>query len=125
MSICNNKNHDLLSGFCIHFPQCSLIVTSDVANLSSNRLRSITKHQTPVVGVDYVYSCLEKGARLPVDEYKLDVSSTSALSLPLYPSSTPKQSPLSQQGIIISVGSNLKKKCSTLLKSSHSLFYLM
>uniref|UniRef100_A0A3Q0SU44 Poly [ADP-ribose] polymerase n=1 Tax=Amphilophus citrinellus TaxID=61819 RepID=A0A3Q0SU44_AMPCI len=39
--------------------QCSLIVTTDVSNLSSNRLRSIQKYQTPVVGVDYVYSCLD------------------------------------------------------------------
>ncbi|XP_078118660.1 protein mono-ADP-ribosyltransferase PARP4 isoform X2 [Sander vitreus] len=74
--------------------QCSLIVTSNVSNLSSNRLRSIQKHQTPVVGVDYVYSCLERGVLLPVDEYKLDTSS--AFSLPL-PFSTMMQSPLSHQ----------------------------
>ncbi|XP_039674362.1 protein mono-ADP-ribosyltransferase PARP4 isoform X2 [Perca fluviatilis] len=74
--------------------QCSLIVTSNVSNLSSNRLRSIQKYQTPVVGVDYVYSCLERGVLLPVDEYKLDTSS--AFSLPL-PFSSIMQSPLSHQ----------------------------
>uniref|UniRef100_A0A8C9XNQ1 Poly [ADP-ribose] polymerase n=1 Tax=Sander lucioperca TaxID=283035 RepID=A0A8C9XNQ1_SANLU len=78
--------------------QCSLIVTSNVSNLSSNRLRSIQKYQTPVVGVDYVYSCLERGVLLPVDEYKLDTSS--AFSLPLTFSSI-MQSPLSHQEIAL------------------------
>ncbi|XP_076603579.1 protein mono-ADP-ribosyltransferase PARP4 [Chaetodon auriga] len=76
--------------------QCSLVVTSDVSNLSSNRLRSIQKHQTPVVGVDYVYSCLETGVLLPVDEYKLDISSLSAFSPPL-PRSSQQQIPPSHQ----------------------------
>ncbi|XP_035532220.1 protein mono-ADP-ribosyltransferase PARP4 [Morone saxatilis] len=67
--------------------QCSLVVASDVSNLSSNRLRSIQKYQTPVVGVDYVYSCLERGVLLPVDEYTLDTSSPLAFSPPLPPSS--------------------------------------
>ncbi|XP_030580308.1 protein mono-ADP-ribosyltransferase PARP4-like [Archocentrus centrarchus] len=58
--------------------QCSLIVTTDVSNLSSNRLRSIQKYQTPVVGVDYVYSCLDCGVLLQVDEYRLDTSSASS-----------------------------------------------
>lgn len=71
--------HTLLSALCQHFPQCSLVVTSDVSDLSSNRLRSIQKYQTPVVGVDYVYSCLEREVLLPVDEYKLDTSSPSAV----------------------------------------------
>uniref|UniRef100_A0AAX7VSJ6 Poly [ADP-ribose] polymerase n=1 Tax=Astatotilapia calliptera TaxID=8154 RepID=A0AAX7VSJ6_ASTCA len=65
--------------------QCSLVVTTDVSNLSSNRLRSIQKHHTPVVGVDYVYRCVERGVLLQVDEYKLDTSS--ALSAPLHRSS--------------------------------------
>ncbi|XP_014186365.1 protein mono-ADP-ribosyltransferase PARP4 isoform X2 [Haplochromis burtoni] len=65
--------------------QCSLVVTTDVSNLSSNRLRSIQKHHTPVVGVDYVYRCVERGVLLQVDEYKLDTSS--ALSGPLHRSS--------------------------------------
>lgn len=65
--------------FCLHFPQCSLIVTSDVSNLSTNRLRSTQKYQTPVVGLDYVYSCVDRGVLLPVDEYKLDASSPSAV----------------------------------------------
>ncbi|KAE8299772.1 Poly [ADP-ribose] polymerase 4 [Larimichthys crocea] len=60
--------------------QCSLIVTSDVSNLSANRLRSIQKYQTPVVGVDYVYSCVERGVLLSVDEYKLDASSLSTFA---------------------------------------------
>ncbi|XP_029315004.1 protein mono-ADP-ribosyltransferase PARP4 isoform X2 [Cottoperca gobio] len=74
--------------------QCSLIVTSDVSTLSSNRLRSIQKYQTPVVGLNYVYSCLERGVLLPVDEHQLDTSSPSAYSLPLI---SPGQSPLSHQ----------------------------
>ncbi|XP_024656188.2 protein mono-ADP-ribosyltransferase PARP4 isoform X2 [Maylandia zebra] len=65
--------------------QCSLVVTTDVSNLSSNRLRSIQKHHTPVVGVEYVYRCVERGVLLQVDEYKLDTSS--ALSAPLHRSS--------------------------------------
>lgn len=60
------------------FPQCSLILTSDVSSLSTNRLRSIKKFQTPVVGVDYISSCLERGALLPVDGYRLDASLTPA-----------------------------------------------
>lgn len=55
-------------------PQCSLVLTSDVADLSTNRLRSIEKYQTPVVGVDYVSSCLERGVLLPVDGYRLDAA---------------------------------------------------
>ncbi|KAM8854716.1 protein mono-ADP-ribosyltransferase PARP4 isoform 2-T2 [Spinachia spinachia] len=58
--------------------QCSLVVTGDVADLSCSRLRAIQRHCTPVVGVDYVYGCLERGLLLPVDEYKLDASSASS-----------------------------------------------
>ncbi|XP_045909406.1 protein mono-ADP-ribosyltransferase PARP4 isoform X3 [Micropterus dolomieu] len=76
--------------------QCSLIVTSDPSNLSSSRLRGIQKYQIPVVGVDYVYSCLEKGVFLPVDEYKLDSTSPVAFSPPL-PFSSETQSPLSHK----------------------------
>ncbi|XP_033966298.1 protein mono-ADP-ribosyltransferase PARP4 isoform X2 [Pseudochaenichthys georgianus] len=64
--------------------------------LSIKRLRSIQKYQTPVVGVEYVNSCLEKGVLLPVDEYKLDISSPSVFSPPLPPSS-PRRSPISHQ----------------------------
>uniref|UniRef100_UPI003AAC9FB8 protein mono-ADP-ribosyltransferase PARP4 n=1 Tax=Centroberyx gerrardi TaxID=166262 RepID=UPI003AAC9FB8 len=81
--------------------QCSLIVTGDVSSLSSNRLRSIQKHQTPVVGLDYVYRCLERGVLLPADQYKLDTSPSASASLPLPPPplslSAPRPSPLSQQ----------------------------
>ncbi|CAB1424384.1 unnamed protein product [Pleuronectes platessa] len=73
--------------------QCTLIVTSDVSNLSSNRLRSIQKHQTPVVGVDYVYRCLQSGALLPVEEFKLDTSP--AAFSPLLPLSSLKPAPFS------------------------------
>lgn len=59
---------------CPLFPQCSLILTSDVSGLSANRLRSIKKYQTPVVGVDYVSSCLQRGVLLPVEGYRLDAS---------------------------------------------------
>ncbi|XP_072253698.1 protein mono-ADP-ribosyltransferase PARP4 [Leuresthes tenuis] len=74
--------------------QCSLVVASDVSCLSSNRLRSIQKHQTPVVGVNYVFSCREAGLLLPLDEYKLDISS--ALSAPPPPSSL-RRAPLINQ----------------------------
>uniref|UniRef100_A0A7N8Y8T7 Poly [ADP-ribose] polymerase n=1 Tax=Mastacembelus armatus TaxID=205130 RepID=A0A7N8Y8T7_9TELE len=62
--------------------QCSLIVTSDVSSLSSNRLRCIQKYQTPVVGLDYIYSCVHRGVLLPLDEYKLDTSSLALISSP-------------------------------------------
>ncbi|XP_053184264.1 protein mono-ADP-ribosyltransferase PARP4 [Scomber japonicus] len=76
--------------------QCSLIVVSDISNLSTNRLRGVQRYKTPVVEVDYVYSCLERGALLPVDEYKLDTSSLSAFS-PAPSFSSPRRGPLSHQ----------------------------
>uniref|UniRef100_I3JVK9 Poly [ADP-ribose] polymerase n=1 Tax=Oreochromis niloticus TaxID=8128 RepID=I3JVK9_ORENI len=76
--------------------QCSLVVTTDVSNLSSNRLRSIQKYHTPVVGVDYVYRCVERGVLLQVDEYKLDTSSAS--SGPLHRSSF-KMAPLRAESL--------------------------
>ncbi|KAM9850760.1 protein mono-ADP-ribosyltransferase PARP4 isoform 2-T2 [Aulostomus maculatus] len=47
---------------------------------STSRLRSIQRYQTPVVGVEYVDSCVQNGGLLPINEYKLDTSSLSALS---------------------------------------------
>uniref|UniRef100_A0A3Q2CS07 Poly [ADP-ribose] polymerase n=1 Tax=Cyprinodon variegatus TaxID=28743 RepID=A0A3Q2CS07_CYPVA len=58
--------------------QCSLVVTTDVSNLSSNRLRSIQKHQTPVVGLNYLHDCVERGALLPVDGYQMDTASAAS-----------------------------------------------
>lgn len=55
-------------------------MTSNVSKLS--QLRRIQKHQTPVVGTDYVLSCVEKGALLPVDEYRLDVTTTDSTVTP-------------------------------------------
>lgn len=66
---------------CDLYPQCSLVLTSDASALSTNRLRSIRKYQTPVVGVEYVSSCLERGVLLPVDGYRLDASSPSEPSI--------------------------------------------
>ncbi|XP_024919800.1 poly [ADP-ribose] polymerase 4 isoform X1 [Cynoglossus semilaevis] len=60
--------------------QCSFIVATDVTSLSSNRLRSIQKYQTPVVGLHYVNSCIKNGAVLPLDDYKLDTSSSTSPS---------------------------------------------
>ena len=97
--IYNIKTRNLFSDFCLHFQQCSLIVTNDISNLSSNRLRSVQKYQTPVVGMDYVYSCLGRGVLLPVDEYKLDTSCLSAFS-PALSLSSPRRDPLSHQGIV-------------------------
>lgn len=78
---CNHRSTSIRVPFVTSahvFPQCSLILTSDVSSLSTNRLRSIKKFQTPVVGVDYISSCLERGALLPVDGYRLDASLTPA-----------------------------------------------
>ncbi|CAJ1079037.1 protein mono-ADP-ribosyltransferase PARP4 isoform X1 [Xyrichtys novacula] len=76
--------------------KCSLVVTNDVSSLSTNRRHSIQKCQTPIVGVDYIFKCVEKGVLLPVDEYKLDSSPSSASSPPVLPSS-PKKIPLIQE----------------------------
>ncbi|XP_016517770.1 poly [ADP-ribose] polymerase 4-like isoform X1 [Poecilia formosa] len=68
-----------LNGGSISFivnKQCSLVVTSDLSNLSSNRLHSIQKNQTPVVGLDYLHKSVERGVLLSVDEYKMDTSSS-------------------------------------------------
>ncbi|XP_038132152.1 protein mono-ADP-ribosyltransferase PARP4 isoform X3 [Cyprinodon tularosa] len=62
--------------------QCSLVVTTDVSNLSSNRLRSIQKHQTPVVGLNYLHDCVERGALLPVDGYQMDTASAASSPAP-------------------------------------------
>ncbi|XP_034549461.1 protein mono-ADP-ribosyltransferase PARP4 isoform X9 [Notolabrus celidotus] len=91
------------NGGCICFvvnEECSLVVTSDVSNLSSNRLRSIQKYQIPVVGLDYVHKCVEKGVLLPVDEYKLDTSPPAAPSPPSPPSSS-ETSPTAQESKVV------------------------
>ncbi|XP_053733115.1 protein mono-ADP-ribosyltransferase PARP4 [Synchiropus splendidus] len=72
--------------------QCSLVVTNDVSKLTS-RLHRIQKYQTPVVGLDYVHSCLERNVLLPVDEFKLDISSPFALSRAV-PHTPPQPAPL-------------------------------
>ncbi|KAM8857134.1 protein mono-ADP-ribosyltransferase PARP4 [Synchiropus picturatus] len=72
--------------------QCSLVVTNDVSKLTS-RLHRIQKYQTPVVGLDYVHSCLERNVLLPVDEFKLDISSPYALSRAV-PHTPPQPAPL-------------------------------
>uniref|UniRef100_H3DDY7 Poly [ADP-ribose] polymerase n=1 Tax=Tetraodon nigroviridis TaxID=99883 RepID=H3DDY7_TETNG len=72
--------------------QCSLILTSDASSLSPNRLRSIRKHQTPVVGVEYVSSCLERGALLPLDGYRLDAPPT-----PAPPTKRPSKDPVNPE----------------------------
>nr|XP_055072059.1 protein mono-ADP-ribosyltransferase PARP4-like isoform X2 [Misgurnus anguillicaudatus] len=51
--------------------QCSFVVTSSVDDLSSNRQKSIHKFQIPVVGMQYVWSCLDKGHLLPFAEHVL------------------------------------------------------
>lgn len=83
---------------CLRFPQCTFVVTSNVSKLS--QLRRIQKLQTPVVGIDYVFSCVEKGALLPVDEYRLDVTTTDSPD-------TPKSTSI----IFLPVVSNEVRKC--------------
>uniref|UniRef100_A0A8C1UXW5 Poly [ADP-ribose] polymerase n=1 Tax=Cyprinus carpio TaxID=7962 RepID=A0A8C1UXW5_CYPCA len=51
--------------------ECSFVVTSNVNDLSSNRQRSIQKLQVPVVGTQYVWSCLDQGHLLPLTEHNL------------------------------------------------------
>ncbi|XP_073711181.1 protein mono-ADP-ribosyltransferase PARP4-like [Misgurnus anguillicaudatus] len=51
--------------------QCSFVVTSSVDDLSSNRQKSIHKFQIPVVGMQYIWSCLDKGHLLPFAEHVL------------------------------------------------------
>eukprot|EP00066_Takifugu_rubripes_P029339 XP_011618605.1 PREDICTED: poly [ADP-ribose] polymerase 4 [Takifugu rubripes] len=74
--------------------QCSLILASDVSSLSTNRLRSIQKYQTPVVGVDYVSSCLQSGVLLPVDGYRLDASSPPVTQTPVKADAEPRRDPV-------------------------------
>ncbi|KAK2850221.1 hypothetical protein Q7C36_009004 [Tachysurus vachellii] len=56
--------------------KCSFMVASSLENISSSRLRSVQKHQTPVVTQQYVWSCLEKGLLLPVQEHVLKPQSS-------------------------------------------------
>ncbi|XP_029386605.1 protein mono-ADP-ribosyltransferase PARP4 [Echeneis naucrates] len=77
--------------------ECSLVVTSDASSLSSSRLRGIQRYQVPVVGVDYVYSCVDRGVLLPVDEYELETSTTSSFSPPSFLLSSPAPVPLSHK----------------------------
>ncbi|KAK3543416.1 hypothetical protein QTP70_020438 [Hemibagrus guttatus] len=56
--------------------KCSFVVVSSLENISSSRLRSAQKHQTPVVGQQYVWSCLEKGLLLPVQDHVLKSQSS-------------------------------------------------
>uniref|UniRef100_A0A8C1E1X5 Poly [ADP-ribose] polymerase n=1 Tax=Cyprinus carpio carpio TaxID=630221 RepID=A0A8C1E1X5_CYPCA len=51
--------------------ECSFVVTSSVNDLSSNRQRSIQKLQVPVVGTQYVWSCLDQGHLVPLTEHNL------------------------------------------------------
>ncbi|XP_077435872.1 protein mono-ADP-ribosyltransferase PARP4-like isoform X2 [Vanacampus margaritifer] len=76
--------------------QCSFVVVSNVSHLSSNRLRSICKFQTPVVGLDYVHSCLQRGILLPVEDYKMDTSSL-GVSSHIPPHCSTKQSPFNDE----------------------------
>uniref|UniRef100_A0A8C2CT03 Poly [ADP-ribose] polymerase n=1 Tax=Cyprinus carpio TaxID=7962 RepID=A0A8C2CT03_CYPCA len=51
--------------------ECSFVVTSSVNDLSSNRQRSIQKLQVPVVGTQYVWSCLDQGHLMPLTKHNL------------------------------------------------------
>ncbi|ROL52301.1 Poly [ADP-ribose] polymerase 4 [Anabarilius grahami] len=70
--------------------ECSFVVTSSVNDLSSNRQRSIQKLQIPVVGIQYVWSCLDEGHLLPLTEHNLDPQ-------PAYPTSEFISHPVSTQ----------------------------
>ncbi|XP_056611190.1 protein mono-ADP-ribosyltransferase PARP4 isoform X2 [Triplophysa dalaica] len=49
--------------------QTSFVVTNNVDELSSNRQKSIQKLKIPVVGIQYIWSCLDKRHLLPVTEH--------------------------------------------------------
>ncbi|XP_067266788.1 protein mono-ADP-ribosyltransferase PARP4-like isoform X3 [Chanodichthys erythropterus] len=70
--------------------ECSFVVTSSVNDLSSNRQRSIQKLQIPVVGIQYVWSCLDEGHLLPLTEHDLAPQ-------PAYPTSELISHPVSTQ----------------------------
>ncbi|XP_071197270.1 protein mono-ADP-ribosyltransferase PARP4 isoform X4 [Salvelinus alpinus] len=74
--------------------QCTLVVTSSMSSLSSSRVRSMKKHQTPVVGVEYVSRCLEKEVLLPVEDYCLPPPPSTSLIPPRPASPLPSQSVL-------------------------------
>ncbi|XP_017566285.2 protein mono-ADP-ribosyltransferase PARP4 isoform X2 [Pygocentrus nattereri] len=66
--------------------KCSFVVTGSLEDLSSNRQRSALKYQIPVVGQQFVWSCLEKGVLLPVSEHTLYQQSPALTHQPLsYP----------------------------------------
>uniref|UniRef100_A0AAY5ET45 Poly [ADP-ribose] polymerase n=1 Tax=Electrophorus electricus TaxID=8005 RepID=A0AAY5ET45_ELEEL len=73
--------------------KCSFVVASSLETLSCSRQRASQKHQIPVVGVQYVWTCLEKGQLLPVKEHVLQ---------PQASDSRPKPSP--RPGITASTG---------------------
>ncbi|KAL6484798.1 hypothetical protein MHYP_G00068430 [Metynnis hypsauchen] len=52
--------------------KCSFVVTRSLEDLSNNKQRSALKYQIPVVGLQFVWSCLEKGVLLPVSEHTLN-----------------------------------------------------
>ncbi|XP_066542363.1 protein mono-ADP-ribosyltransferase PARP4-like isoform X2 [Hoplias malabaricus] len=56
--------------------KCTFVVTSSLEDLSTNRQRSAEKHHIPVVGLQFVWSCLEKGFLLPVNEHILKPQQT-------------------------------------------------
>ncbi|XP_053483538.1 protein mono-ADP-ribosyltransferase PARP4 isoform X2 [Ictalurus furcatus] len=64
--------------------KCSFVVATSLENISTSRWRSAQKHQTPVVDLQYVWSCLEKGLLLPVQEHVLKPQSSDL---------TPEQAP--------------------------------
>ncbi|KAI7809102.1 hypothetical protein IRJ41_025844, partial [Triplophysa rosa] len=49
--------------------QTTFVVTNNVDELSSNRQKSIQKLKIPVVGIQYIWSCLDKRHLLPVTEH--------------------------------------------------------
>ncbi|KAL2081078.1 hypothetical protein ACEWY4_022931 [Coilia grayii] len=51
--------------------QCTFVVVSSLGCLSSNRQQSARKLQVPVVGLAYVWACLEKNTLLPATEHIL------------------------------------------------------
>ncbi|XP_052004344.1 protein mono-ADP-ribosyltransferase PARP4-like [Xyrauchen texanus] len=63
--------------------ECSFVVTNSLDDLSSNRQRSIQKHNIPVVGLQYVWSCLEKVHLLPLKEHILAYPSSEPLPYPV------------------------------------------
>ncbi|XP_036417467.1 protein mono-ADP-ribosyltransferase PARP4 isoform X2 [Colossoma macropomum] len=96
--------------------KCSFVVTRSLEDLSSNRQRSAQKYQIPVVGVQFVWSCLEKGVLLPVSEHTVNQQSSDLTQQPLsYPGLKSRDQPQLQSSDIHRENAEIRAKKGTYL----------